>query len=91
MILFHDNETKIRWHKSLCSCSAKDHTRYCEMVRGTDVEKYQLRGTPNTLIYCEIFLTYKQFENVSMAHSRPAVCRLETQVLKSIKLADTKA
>jgi hypothetical protein len=35
----NDTETKIRWHKSLCSCIVKGHTFYCEIVRGTDVEK----------------------------------------------------
>jgi hypothetical protein len=43
---------------------AKDHIRYCGLVRGPH-EKHHSKRIPNRLTYCVIFVAYTQFTNVA--------------------------
>jgi hypothetical protein len=44
--------------------TANGHTRYCGLVRGPQVKKVTVSGTPNCLNYCVFFMVYRQFTSV---------------------------
>jgi hypothetical protein len=55
---------------------SKGHTRYCRLVRGSDVKKLTVSGIPISPKYCVRFIAYPQFTNVAAGRE------LETHVFK---------